>query len=186
MDGIMVSLIETAKELGFKELNIGMAPLANVGCRAYSHGAEKIVKYVHDFGNQIYNFKGLRAYKEKFKPAWQSRYLVYSSARSLPSVLLGLMEIINRPKDHDENAVKEMRELFSRRMREDIGPRVLQSVQPPAAQPKSELTQKQKQRLQQKPKENLAGKVKNEAAEKLAFSNTQLKSGVSTKKLLTT
>ncbi|WP_124054902.1 bifunctional lysylphosphatidylglycerol flippase/synthetase MprF [Arcanobacterium ihumii] len=97
MDGIMVSLIEWAKDAGFKEINLGMAPLSNVGRKIYSHGAEKIVRYVHDFGNRVYNFRGLRAYKEKFKPRWDSRYLVYSSNRSLPSALLGLLEVINRP-----------------------------------------------------------------------------------------
>lgn len=154
MDGIMVSLIETTKTLGFQELNIGMAPLSNVGCRVYSHGAEKLVKYVHDFGNQIYNFKGLRAYKEKFKPTWRSRYLVYSSARSLPSVLLGLLEIINRPHDRDEHAIARLRGLFSQRMRENIGPQIMRSAPASQIQPKKQLTQKQKQRLQQKPKQS--------------------------------
>ncbi|MFC5370032.1 bifunctional lysylphosphatidylglycerol flippase/synthetase MprF [Arcanobacterium bovis] len=103
MDGIMVSLIEWAKEKGFKEINLGMAPLSNVGRKIHSHGAEKLMRYVHDFGSRVYNFHGLRAYKEKFKPRWDSRYLVYSSNRSLPSALLALLEVINRPAKYVES-----------------------------------------------------------------------------------
>ncbi len=113
MDGILVSLIEWAKEVGFKEFNLGMAPLSNVGRKRHSHGAELVVRYVHDFGDRIYNFHGLRAYKEKFRPRWDSRYLVYSSKKSLPSLLLALLEIINKPTDHDSDDCRRSRELFA-------------------------------------------------------------------------
>ncbi|WP_376975609.1 bifunctional lysylphosphatidylglycerol flippase/synthetase MprF [Arcanobacterium hippocoleae] len=155
MDGIMISLIEWAKALGFQELNIGMAPLSNVGRRAYSHGAEKVVKYVHDFGNQIYNFRGLRAYKEKFKPTWKSRYLVYSSARSLPVVLFGLLEIINRPKNDYDYFACEVRKSFGQRVREDVLPNLNRTPIITTDSPFAGLTQKQKQRLQQKPQQKI-------------------------------
>lgn len=152
MDGIMVSIIEWAKSIGFQKLNIGMAPLSNVGRRAYSHGAEKLVKYVHDFGNQIYNFKGLRAYKEKFKPSWESRYLIYASTRSLPAVLFGLIEIINRPKNHTKYSTAEARKEFCQRINTEIIYEVQKATAELPATAQETLTQKQKQRLQQKPK----------------------------------
>ncbi|MFN2120224.1 MAG: phosphatidylglycerol lysyltransferase domain-containing protein, partial [Anaerolineales bacterium] len=37
--------------------------------------------------NQFYNFKGLHAYKAKFGPAWEPRYLIYPDLSSLPAGL---------------------------------------------------------------------------------------------------
>ncbi|MDO5025678.1 MAG: bifunctional lysylphosphatidylglycerol flippase/synthetase MprF [Trueperella sp.] len=101
MDGILVSLIEWAKDNGYRYMNLGMAPLSEVGTGRYSHGASRVVKLIHDFGNRIYNFRGLRSYKEKFSPQWHSRYLAYPSGPSLPSLLFSLLELINRPKQND-------------------------------------------------------------------------------------
>ncbi|XCB30020.1 bifunctional lysylphosphatidylglycerol flippase/synthetase MprF [Arcanobacterium hippocoleae] len=156
MDGIMVSLIEWAKALGFKQLNIGMAPLSNVGRQKYSHGTEKVVKYVHDFGNQIYNFRGIRAYKEKFKPVWESRYLVYPATRCLPAVLFALLEIINRPKNRETYKAKYLRESFGKRLRQDVMPYLTnnadnkQNVNTANQEDKKQIFQKQNQRLPEK------------------------------------
>ncbi len=35
----------------------------------------------------MYNFQGLRAYKEKFNPVWQPRYLAYPGGLGLPRVI---------------------------------------------------------------------------------------------------
>lgn len=100
MDGILVSLIEWAKDAGYRYINLGMAPLSEVGTGHFSHGASRVVKMIHDFGNRIYNFQGLRSYKEKFNPKWHSRYLAYPSGPSLPSLLIAVLELINRPKQN--------------------------------------------------------------------------------------
>ncbi|RYZ96393.1 MAG: DUF2156 domain-containing protein, partial [Proteobacteria bacterium] len=41
-----------------------------------------------------YNFQGLRAYKEKFDPEWEPRYLAYSGKLQLPKALADLAVII--------------------------------------------------------------------------------------------
>lgn len=41
--------------------------------------------------NQFYNFQGLKAYKDKFHPRWESRYLVYPQFAALPDVVVGLV-----------------------------------------------------------------------------------------------
>jgi phosphatidylglycerol lysyltransferase len=42
----------------------------------------------------VYNFQGLRAYKEKFNPVWQPRYLAYPGGLRLPRVLADVSALI--------------------------------------------------------------------------------------------
>ena len=97
MDGIFVSLIEWARDNGYDYYNLGMAPMSNTGNTSYSSTKQKAVRYIYNFGNRAYNFKGLRSYKEKFKPQWTSRYLVYKNASVLVSTLLSVLNIIHHP-----------------------------------------------------------------------------------------
>ncbi|MGB3768532.1 MAG: lysylphosphatidylglycerol synthase domain-containing protein, partial [Phormidesmis sp.] len=41
--------------------------------------------------NQFYNFQGLRAYKDKFHPEWEPRYMVYPKLAALPDVAIALV-----------------------------------------------------------------------------------------------
>ncbi|WP_017302351.1 phosphatidylglycerol lysyltransferase domain-containing protein [Nodosilinea nodulosa] len=52
---------------------------------------EKGVHYLYDHLNQVYNVQGLRAYKDKFHPRWEPRYLVYSRLADLPDVVVALV-----------------------------------------------------------------------------------------------
>lgn len=106
MDGIFISLIEWARDAGYEYYNLGMAPLSNTGRAVYSGSKQKVVRYIYDFGNRAYNFKGLRSYKEKFRPEWTSRYLVYRNAGVLVSTLLSVLDIIHRPPQASAIGVK--------------------------------------------------------------------------------
>jgi phosphatidylglycerol lysyltransferase len=45
-------------------------------------------------GEQFYNFEGLRAYKEKFRPQWRPKYLAVPPGLSLPAVLMDIAALI--------------------------------------------------------------------------------------------
>jgi phosphatidylglycerol lysyltransferase len=47
-------------------------------------------------GEALYNFKGLRAYKEKFDPVWRSRYLACARAVDVPRVLASVATLTSR------------------------------------------------------------------------------------------
>ena len=42
----------------------------------------------------FYNFQGLRAYKEKFDPVWEPRYLAYPGGLALPRVVADVSALI--------------------------------------------------------------------------------------------
>ncbi len=99
MDALFINLMLWAKDQGYEEFILGMAPLANVGGYKYSRYKENILKYVYDFGEKVYGFKGLKSYKEKFNPRWESRYLIYKNDRILPGLLFAYLSIIHNPKN---------------------------------------------------------------------------------------
>lgn len=100
MDGIFVNLMQWAKERGYTKFNFGMAPMSNTGIRPHASISEKSIRLVYNYGGRIYNFRGLRKYKEKFKPRWKARYLAYLDVRALPSVTTSLSRLVNRPQDY--------------------------------------------------------------------------------------
>ncbi|KAA9287094.1 bifunctional lysylphosphatidylglycerol flippase/synthetase MprF [Corynebacterium amycolatum] len=105
MDGIFVNLMEWAKNHGYTEFNFGMAPMSNTGARPHSRLSEKTIYLVYNYGGRIYNFRGLRNYKEKFKPVWKSRYLTYTDVKSLPAITASLSKLINRPGQYSAIAL---------------------------------------------------------------------------------
>lgn len=75
-----------------------MAPLSNVGENSNSHLREKLAHLVFKYGNNLYGFKGLRNYKNKFRPIWVSRYLAYEDLTLLPSSIIEVTRLIHSKK----------------------------------------------------------------------------------------
>ena len=88
MTFLIISLIINLKERNYGILNLGLAPLSNVGLTQNAHFREKIAHLVFKYGKEIYSFAGLRQYKEKFSPRWESRYLAYEDITMLPASII--------------------------------------------------------------------------------------------------
>lgn len=91
MDFLFVSMFEYFQERGYDGFNLGLSALSDVGGSEQAPRLEKGMNYLYEHLNRFYNFKGLHAYKEKFHPRWESRYLVYPNLTSLPDVAVGLV-----------------------------------------------------------------------------------------------
>ena len=91
MDFLFISMFERFKEVGYDSFNLGLAALSGVGEAEQSSRMERGMHYLYEHLNQFYNFQGLRAYKDKFHPQWESRYLVYPQFAALPDVVIGLV-----------------------------------------------------------------------------------------------
>jgi phosphatidylglycerol lysyltransferase len=97
MDALFIALFEWTKAQNYGTFNIGLCPLAGVGEAKDDPATERAVHFLYQHMNRFYNFKGLRAYKEKFHPRWEPRYLVYYGATSLPAVALALVRAEEGP-----------------------------------------------------------------------------------------
>ncbi|MBC2856781.1 MAG: bifunctional lysylphosphatidylglycerol flippase/synthetase MprF [Cetobacterium sp.] len=86
MEYCFICIMLYAKEEGFKRFTLGMAPLSGIDSDSASFW-NKVENMVFTHGEYFYNFKGLRAFKDKFKPEWEPRYIAYSNPFSLPKVL---------------------------------------------------------------------------------------------------
>ena len=90
MDLLFVKIMESLKGQGFRTLNLGMAPLAGLGSHRRAPAWNHLARQIFDHGERFYNFRGVRAFKEKFDPDWQPRYLAVAG-QGLP--VLSLIDV---------------------------------------------------------------------------------------------
>ncbi|GAB1779187.1 MULTISPECIES: bifunctional lysylphosphatidylglycerol flippase/synthetase MprF [Priestia] len=98
MDAMLIHLLEWAKQEGYLYLNIGMAPLSNVGISPHSFWYERVAAAIFNNVRYMYSFNGLRFFKDKYKPVWNGKYLAYRKTRSLPSTMLVVTRLIGKRK----------------------------------------------------------------------------------------
>lgn len=91
MDFLFVSLMQHCQAQGYDSFNLGLVALSGVGEMPSAPGLEKGMRYLYEHLNSIYNFQGLRAYKDKFHPRWEPRYFVYPHLADLPAVVVALV-----------------------------------------------------------------------------------------------
>jgi phosphatidylglycerol lysyltransferase len=91
MDFLFAEMLKHFQQEGYDSFNFSLSPLAGVGESPDSQRVEKGLNYFFEHLNQFYNFKGLHQFKEKFRPRWEPRYLVFPSRRMLPDIAVGLV-----------------------------------------------------------------------------------------------
>ncbi|MDH4414617.1 MAG: phosphatidylglycerol lysyltransferase domain-containing protein [Rhizobium sp.] len=90
MDLLFVKIMETLKAEGLRTLNLGMAPLAGLTSHRRAPAWNHVARQIFEHGERFYNFRGVRAFKEKFDPDWQPRYLAVAG-QGLP--ILSLIDV---------------------------------------------------------------------------------------------
>jgi phosphatidylglycerol lysyltransferase len=78
MEFMFTQLALELKARGYKMLSLGMAPLAGIGRTPLSSKWNRLAGLLWEHGGPIYNFRGLRSFKNKFRPSWEPRYLAAS------------------------------------------------------------------------------------------------------------
>jgi phosphatidylglycerol lysyltransferase len=101
MDFLFVELMLWGRAQGHRWFNLGMAPLAGLEQHPLAPAWHRVGNFVFRYGEHFYNFDGLRRYKAKFNPVWESKYLASPGGLALPRVLLDISVLIS-------GGVKEM------------------------------------------------------------------------------
>jgi phosphatidylglycerol lysyltransferase len=94
MEGLMVYLMRWGKEQGYRSFSLGMAPLSGFEGSPVAPLWNRLGSFLYSHGEVFYNFQGLRAYKDKFHPSWESRYLAYPGGLRLPRTLADIAALI--------------------------------------------------------------------------------------------
>lgn len=75
MEVLLTRLMLHFKAEGYAAFNLGMAPLSGLSASAAAPIWHRVGRAVFEHGERFYNFAGLRAFKAKFRPDWEPRYL---------------------------------------------------------------------------------------------------------------
>ncbi len=95
MDYLFVEIMLWCQTQGFQWFSLGMAPLAGFEAHRLAPPWHRLGRLVYRYGENFYNFEGLRQYKEKFLPEWRPRYLAAPGGMALPRVLLDVTTLIS-------------------------------------------------------------------------------------------
>ena len=87
MDALFGHVMLWGRDQGYQWFNFGMAPLSGIEGVRRADLWSKVTHFVYRHGEPLYNFQGLRTYKEKFHPVWSPRYLAYPGGLALARVL---------------------------------------------------------------------------------------------------
>ena len=94
MDALFGQLMLWGRDQGYRRFNLGMAPLSGIdGVRRASTWA-RLGRFIYRHGEPLYNFQGVRTYKEKFHPIWEPRYLAYPGGLALARVLADVTALV--------------------------------------------------------------------------------------------
>jgi phosphatidylglycerol lysyltransferase len=88
MDFLLVRLVEWARDAGYAEMSLGMAPLSGLQNRRLAPLFARLGALVFAEAGAFYSFGGLHAYKAKFAPDWRPVYIAGRPGAPLPLALL--------------------------------------------------------------------------------------------------
>jgi phosphatidylglycerol lysyltransferase len=106
MDYLFVELIAWGRAQGYEAFEFGMAPLAGLEDRPLAPIMSRVGKLLFERGEEIYNFQGVRRYKDKYDPVWHNRYIAAPHKWTIPILLAdvgllssgGVAGLAKRPK----------------------------------------------------------------------------------------
>jgi len=92
MEFLFINLFEWARGNGYAAFNLGLSALSGSDQHSSDAAVEQALRYLYQSLSRFYNYKGLHAFKAKFNPRWEPRFLAYPGALSLPAVGLALVQ----------------------------------------------------------------------------------------------
>ena len=110
MDFLFVELFEWGRVQGYQAFDFGAAPLAGLEDRPLAPILSRVGRLLFERAEEIYNFRGVRRYKDKYDPLWQPRYIAAPHGWQIPMLLAdvgllssgGMAGLTRRPKKTGE------------------------------------------------------------------------------------
>ncbi len=110
MDFLFVELLHWGRAQGYVAFEFGMAPLSGLEDRPLAPIMSRVGNLLFERGEELYNFRGVRRYKDKYDPVWQPRYVAAPRKWTIPILLAdvgllssgGVSGLTKRPKKDDE------------------------------------------------------------------------------------
>jgi lysylphosphatidylglycerol synthetase-like protein (DUF2156 family) len=87
MDYLFVELMRWGAQQGYAAFEFGMAPLAGLEARPLAPIMSRVGRLLFERGEEIYNFRGVHRYKDKYDPVWQPRYIAAPHKWAIPILL---------------------------------------------------------------------------------------------------
>jgi glycosyltransferase 2 family protein len=117
MDFLFVELIDWGRRQGYQAFEFGMAPLAGLEDRPLAPIMSRVGRLLFERGEDIYNFQGVRRYKDKYDPLWGPRYMAAARKWAIPFLMAdvgllssgGMAGLTRRGRKPDDRAVEPRR-----------------------------------------------------------------------------
>lgn len=91
MDFLLMEVLLAAHKQGFDQFNLGIAYLSRDPDPTDSSPEERVLQLVARLNQNYISVDGLRQFKSKFEPTWESQYIVYRGRpTALPKIALAL------------------------------------------------------------------------------------------------
>ncbi|HEY7473569.1 MAG TPA: bifunctional lysylphosphatidylglycerol flippase/synthetase MprF [Vicinamibacterales bacterium] len=94
MEALFAHMLVWGKNEGYRWFGLGMAPMSGFEHSPVAPIRTRVGIFLYEHGAKVYNFQGLRAYKEKFHPVWTSHYLAYPGGLRLPAILADVSALV--------------------------------------------------------------------------------------------
>ncbi len=91
MERLLVAVVEALRAEGALQLSLGACPMADVPLRGERRMLRQIFGYLFTskFGNTLFGFRTLHAFKQKFRPRWEPVYFAASPHLGMLSLYRG-------------------------------------------------------------------------------------------------
>ncbi len=117
MDFLFVELIAWGQAEDYLAFDFGMAPLAGLEDRPLAPIMSRVGRLLFDRAEEIYNFQGVRRYKDKYDPLWAPRYIAAARKWAIPILMAdvgllssgGMAGLTRRGKRPSEERAGEQR-----------------------------------------------------------------------------
>ncbi|WP_372636698.1 bifunctional lysylphosphatidylglycerol flippase/synthetase MprF [Fodinibius sp.] len=95
IDFMMVEAMVWGRKQGYQWFNLGMAPFSGRDEHFFSSRWNTVANFVYTYGENLYGYRTVRAYKEKFHPEWRPNYLVCPAGLGMPRTLSNLARLVS-------------------------------------------------------------------------------------------